>query len=253
MKRLTAILTAMVLCVAMVMPAYATVGYVDSVTAKSAPGIVAEGDVIGAILDENGNKVDDLLSSDIRITALADADTLPDEAKQELLDVFAAIENGTMDYPEWLTELLGDNVVVKDLFDVTAISDRLIAYLEDGHSIQFIMDVNLADGMLAAIGSYVGGEWVEAVEVVNNGDGTVTVTLSDLCPVAVFVEGEGGEPVGGDEPEEGCKVCNLFFPYLGSAPFVDGVCIICFSLIVLAVCAAGFVLYKVLKKGNKEN
>jgi len=37
--------------------------------------------------------------------------------------------------------------------------------------------------------SYVNGEWIPAEEIINNGDGTVTITFKQLCPVAIAVEG----------------------------------------------------------------
>ena len=39
-----------------------------------------------------------------------------------------------------------------------------------------------------AVFSYVDGEWIEAVSVTNNGDGTVTVVFEDICPVAFAVK-----------------------------------------------------------------
>lgn len=256
MKKLTAILASVMLIIAMAMPAFAE-GYVDSITAKPAPGIVDNGNgTIGSVVDDEDKEVDGIDITDLVITALSDADELPEDAKEELLEVFSKIEDGTMEYPDWLKDLLGD-IVVKDLFDVTAVSDRLKDYLEDGNSVQFTLDINIGPDDLVAVASYVDGEWINALECINNGDGTVTVTMSKICPVAVFVKGEGapqpGEPVGGDGIGEGvCKICHTFFPYLGAAPIFHGVCIICFLLIVLAICVILYIIRKLTKKDEEE-
>ena len=257
MKKITAILTAFMLFVTLAVPAFAE-GYAESITAKPAPGIVDSGDgTIGSVVDGEDNEVDDIDITDLVITALSDADDLPEDAKEELLDVFSKIEDDTMEYPDWLKDLLGD-IVVKDLFDVSAVSDRLKDHLADGNSVQFTLDINIGPDDLVAVASYVDGEWINALECINNGDGTVTVTMSKICPVAVFVKGEGApqpdEPVGGEEIGEGvCKICHTFFPYLGAAPIFHGVCIICFVLIVIAICIIAYIIRKVTKKDEEEN
>ena len=87
--------------------------------------------------------------------------------------------------------------------------------------------------------------------------------MSKICPVAVFVKGEGtpapeatpqpDEPAGGDEIGEGdCKICHTFFPYLGAAPLFHGVCIICFLLIALPICVVGYIIYRATKKDEKK-
>ena len=101
------------------------------------------------------------------------------------------------------------------------------------------------------VAAWVDGQWVMADKVVNNGDGTVTVTMSKLCPVAVFVKGAGAAQ--GDVEDGVCKICHTFFPYLGAAPLFDGVCIICFGLICagLGTVAYGAGRYMKNKKDKK--
>ena len=47
---------------------------------------------------------------------------------------------------------------------------------------------------------YVDGKWVEAKDVKNNGDGTVTVEFEDICPVAFCINRADvvGPPQTGD-------------------------------------------------------
>ena len=155
---------------------------------------------------------------------------------------------------KFMFELLADGTVeAKDIID----------YLAEGHSIQLTFDANVGADDLVDVASYVNGEWLAAIECINNGDGTITVTLPAICPVGIFVKGEEtiapeatpqpGEPAGGDEIGEGdCKICRTFFPYLGAAPIFHGVCVICFTLIVLAICVVGYIIYRATKKDKEK-
>ena len=262
MKKLTAILASVMLIIAMAMPAFAE-GYVDSITAKPAPGIVGGDDnIIGTVLDENGNNIADIHEGDIVITGITEMDQLSDEAKAELEKALKEIKDGTAELPQALKDLLGNNPVAKDLFDVTALAEDIINHLEEGHSIQLTFDANVGADDLVDVASYVNGEWLAAIECINNGDGTITVVLPAICPVGIFVEGEpvapeatpeASNPVEGEPTEGDCKLCRTFFPYLGAAPIFHGVCVICFVLIVSAVCVVSYIFYRVMKKGDKKD
>ena len=145
---------------------------------------------------------------------------------------------------------------------VTAVAKDIIDYLAEGHSIQLTLDADVAEGALVGVASYVNGEWLAALECINNGDGTITVVLPAICPVGIFVEGEpvapeatpeAGEPVEGEPTDGECKICRTFFPYLGAAPLFHGVCIICFVLILAAVCVASYIFYRIMKKEEKKD
>ena len=141
MKKLTAIMVSVMLIIAMAMPAFAE-GYVDSITAKPAPGVVGEGNVIGHVVDEDGNIIADIHEGDIVITGITEMDQLSDEAKAELEKALKEIKDGTAELPQALRDLLGNNPVAKDLFDVTAVAKDIIDYLAEGHSIQLTFDAN---------------------------------------------------------------------------------------------------------------
>ena len=244
MKKITAIFITAIMMLTLAMPAFAT-DFVDSVTGQPAPGVE---DV--TIVDENDNVVEDKGKSGIRITPISEADTLPDEDRKELEDVFKGLSDGTMDLPEEVEDAFGDDAVVKDLFDVTPDED-VAAAMEDGNKVKFTLDAGVNPGEDVMVAAWVDGQWVMADKVVNNGDGTVTVTMSKLCPVAVFVKGAGAAQ--GDVGDGVCKICHGFFPYLGAAPLFDGVCIICFVLICagLGTVAYGAGRYMKNKKDKK--
>ena len=265
MKRITAILTALMLIVTLAMPAFAE-GYVESITAKPAPGVVGEGNVIGHVVDEDGNIIADIHDGDIVITPITEKDKLSDEDRDNLEKALKEITDGTAQLPEEIKDLLGENPVAKDLFDVTAVAEDIIKYLEEGHAIKLTFDANVGEGEAVDVAAYIDGTWLAAIECINNGDGTITVVLPGLCPVGIFVKGEEvvapeattepttpTDPVVGEPEGEGdCKICRTFFPYLGAAPLFHGVCIICFILIVLAICVVGYIIYRATKKDEEK-
>ncbi len=240
-KIIASVLLSAVMLFALAMPAFATVDgeFVDSVTGEQAPGIT--GPVTGTTGSGEGVSFGE---GDLRITPVTDKDQLPEEDKNALEDVLEGLEDGTIDIPEEVKEELGDDAVVKDLFDVTPVSDELKDHLDNGGDVTFTLDANVGPDEEVAVASWVDGEWVMAKNVVNNGDGTITVTMDKICPVAVFVEGAGVPGV--------CKVCHGFFPYLAGAPLFDGVCIICFVLIALGLGAVAYAAGRYMKKKKEE-
>ena len=248
MKKIIAFLVSVMMVAALAVPVFAEGAYVESITAKPAPEVVGDGSIS---------------KSDLIITPFVDRDKLDDEARKNIEEAFDKIKSGEASYPEAMKELLGNNSVAKDLFYVEAVGAGLLEDLANGKEIRFTMNVGIGAGEPVVVATYVDGEWVVATETVNNGDGTITVALSRLGTVGVFVKGEGatepsvtpgpGEPVDGDDVGEGnCRICHTFFPYLGAAPIVDGVCIICFILVVTVVCTVAYIVYHNAKKGKDE-
>ena len=243
MKKITAIFMTAIMMIVMAMPAFAT-DFVDSVTGQPAPGVE---DV--TVVDKDNNVIDNKGDSGIRITPISEKDTLPDDDKEALEDVFEGLTDGTMDIPQEVEDAFGDDAVVKDLFDVTP-DDEVAKELENGNKVKFKLDVDVDPDEDVMVAAWVDGEWVMADEVVNNGDGTITVTMSKLCPVAVFVKGtgaaQGGTAVGP------CKICHGFFPYIGAAPLFDGVCLICFILIAVGLGSVAYAAGRYMKNKAEE-
>ena len=265
MKKITALFISVMMVVALAIPVFAEGAYMDSITAKPAPEIVGEGDVIGDVID-NGNDEGDIHSGDIIITPYVDKDELDDEARANLDEAFSRIRSGNMDYPKGMEDILGGKPVAKDLFDVDVIDEDLLKDIEVGKEIRFTLNIGIGAGEPVVVASFVDGEWIMATETINNGDGTITVTLSKIGTIGVFVKGEEtvepteptatpepGEPVGSDDVGEGeCILCHGFFPYLGAAPFISGLCIICFVIIVVVVATVAYIIYRNTKKDEDE-
>lgn len=215
MKKFIACLLALVMCVALnVTFVGAEVDFVPSISEKPAPELVVVGGVMGHVYDGNGEVVYTLTETHkcLVVTPVSEATTsteIPDEAEELLLEVYADLSKAETKLSDRCAALndriaatLGegktvDDMVVRDLYDVTALCDDLKQYLaveENVLVLTFDLGVR-ADAYVEAM-SYTNGAWDPVVEIVNNGDGTVTVTFDHLCPVAMLVPAEGS--TGGD-------------------------------------------------------
>ena len=56
-----------------------------------------------------------------------------------------------------------------------------------GQTITLRFNLHVAADTELEVRTYKNDEWVDVVDVVNNGDGTVSVTFEDFCPVAFIV------------------------------------------------------------------
>lgn len=203
MKKIIACLLALVLCFAMATTAMAVeVGFTPSVEEKPGPGIVPDGDIIGAVYGPDGSILDYAYKGDIIITPIAQVNTsteIPEDARQELIEQNKILNaDGTKlselcpGLNDMAANALGagknaDDLVIRDLFDVSITDPELKALVEiDGNKLELTYNLGIgADEFITAM-VYVDGKWV-VVETVNNGDGTVTCLFEDVCPVAFVV------------------------------------------------------------------
>ena len=207
MKKIIALLTVLMLCAAMVVPASAANEFTPSVSNKPAPEIVPvvdpNGDpAIGEIINDIEEIIDYVYQPCIVVTPVSEANTsteIPADAKDMLLDVYAKLQSGEMSIPSETLfggDLDNDDMVIRDLFDVTFLCEEHPAMLEPaGIVFRITFDIGVEAGVDVYTTTYKNGEWVKAVSTVNNGDGTVTCLIEDFCPVAFSVEVEDDEPV----------------------------------------------------------
>ncbi|MBQ7345292.1 MAG: hypothetical protein IJW45_04425 [Oscillospiraceae bacterium] len=206
MKKIIALLTVLMLCAAMVVPASAANEFTPSVSNKPAPEIVPvvdpNGDpAIGEIIDEVQEIIDYVYEPCIVITPVSEATTsteIPDDAEELLLDVYAKLQSGemTIDYETLFGGVDNDDMVIRDLFDVTFLCEEHPEMLAPtGIVFRVTFDIGVEAGVDVYTTTYKNGEWVPAVSTVNNGDGTVTCLIEDFCPVAFSVEVEDDEPI----------------------------------------------------------
>lgn len=208
MKKFISILLAMVTLLSFSFSVMAADSdFVPSITNKGAPEFAVTIDedgkeVIGYLRQDDGTVIAIEYKDHVVITSVSDADSsddIPEDAKKILKDVYedlckddTKLSDLCPDLNDLVSSKLGDNktaddLVIRDLFDITALCDDLKTKLPiDGIVVDFIFKVALdSDAFIAAM-VYVDGTW-KLVPTVNNGDGTITCTFEDICPVAFLV------------------------------------------------------------------
>ena len=113
-----------------------------------------------------------------------------------------------------------NDLVVKDLFDVSVLCDELSEYLEpSGTTICLDFDLGIAPGTFVAVVAYKNGQWqmIEDVEVLEDGSVTCT-TFENFCPVAVLVPAED-VPAADlmDAPDTGDSIASQTILWAGIA------------------------------------
>lgn len=242
MKKMLSIVLVLVLCLALTCPVFAVDDtFVPSIGYKPAPELAPaeteDGPTVGYAYDEDGNVIGSVLYVDDKITVtaahpegvaedhvcliitpLSEAETsteIPDAAKDLLLQIYdQLVSNGMKLFGEceglneFVAERLGEGItaedlVVRDLFDVSVLCDELEEYLEpDGTTICLDFDMNLPQDTFVAVVAYKGGQWrmIENVEVGVKGN-VVCTTYENFCPVAVLTlaeEDAAATPYTGD-------------------------------------------------------
>lgn len=192
------------LCAMLVLPAAAT-EFVPSITYKEEPSLVTtvDGDgnvVIGKIVDSEGNVVGDLHEDCLVVTPVSKAKTsalIPDEAEKELLAVYNDLKKGNEEIPfeDLFAELRDKRMVVRELFDVSwRCEEHPEMIAPKGVHVVLTFNLGVSANTEVYVTTFKNDQWNNIVDVVNNGDGTVTCTFEDFCPVAFSV------PYGSDKP-----------------------------------------------------
>lgn len=212
-KFLVCVLALVTLVVCTVTVAAEGVDFVSSITNKGAPELVytengAGEKVIGQLVDKDGNVVSEECLDHIIITSVSDApnsDEISEEAKKLLLDLYEELsETGTKlsevcpGLNDLVEDALGkgknaDDLVVRDLFDISGHCDELTALPKDGQSIELTFDLGLGKDEYAVGMIYVDGAW-KPLNMKNNGDGTFSAKFEQLGPVAFMVPGADKAP-----------------------------------------------------------
>lgn len=206
MKKIVSLLIVAVLCIGLACPVLADT-FVPSITDKDAPPIVMikddqGNDAIGEILDENGNVIDYLYEECLIITPVSQAKTsteIPDDAEELLLAVYDELVSGTTDLPyeKFNANLDPATMVIRDLYDVSWRCGEGSGFVDHpdhptevapkGITIRIIFNLGVSKNTGVYTMSYKNGAWNPIVKTVNNGDGTVSCTFEDFCPVSFSV------------------------------------------------------------------
>lgn len=233
MKRIISLLTAMVMCAALVCPVFAE-NFVPSIDNKDGPGIE------NAVIDGGDSSGEDISGSLIVssiIDAIEEATNIDQETRDQLLELYKKLDEGSMELP--LTEE-ESGYVIRELVDISHVSGGDATAEEEFHqwlaqvgntiTITFDMGVKGTTDVSAFV--WVDGTWIRVENVVNNGDGTVTCVFEDIGPVAFCVD------PGAEEPA----------PDTGDSGMQD----IILWVVLLAVSAGALVVLLVLRRRQKH-
>ena len=198
MKKLICLLTVLALAVALACPVFAAEAFVPSISEKDEPDIVIDEEgVAGVIRDENGEIIDKVKEGCLVITPISKAKTskeIPEDARQELLYVYEELLSGDMTLPYEQDGLDPETMVIRELIDASWLCEEHPAMLEpEGVTIDLTFDIGVDGDTKVYVYVRIDGVWT-AVPVVNNGDGTVTCTFEELCPIAFCVASGTGLP-----------------------------------------------------------
>lgn len=192
MRKIICLLCVLVLCMGLACPVFAAQStFVPSITYKDSPDI------------DDAQMGEDKGSDCLVVSSIDDARVAGDKAtedQQELLDLYAKLENGSMKLP------LDGSFVIRDLISVTFDQVGCIDpshgheewLAQPGNCIDLTFDLGVSRGTDVQVLVYKDGQWTPAEKVVNNGDGTVTCTLEDLGTIAFCVENAKDIPKTGD-------------------------------------------------------
>ena len=211
MKKLLNLILIAVLIFSLAAPVFASeVGFVPSIADKGAPVIVttvdeeANEEIIGHVVDANKEIVSTQYAGNWIFTPVSEAyDTkaIPTETANILIEAYNELSNENTSLtalcPELEeivsisgTEVKADELVVRDMFDVSLVDGKIEELLnqDENHTITltFELDVPKEDNLFVI--TKCNDEWVPAVGVVNNGDGTVSVTFEQFCPVVFLTD-----------------------------------------------------------------
>ncbi len=200
MKRVLSLVIVMTLCISLLASFAFASDFVPSIGDKDHPEIVpVGGDVVGQIVAPDGTVVDDVETGCLVVTPVSEANSsteIPEEARETLLDVYEQLSNGSMELP-YDSSVNPDEMVIRDLFDLSFLCQEHPQMLADGNTLKVTFDLGVSAGETVVAMVYVDGQWVN-VELINNGDGTVTCFFSSVCPVVFSVRENALPPQTGD-------------------------------------------------------
>ncbi len=209
----------------------AAVDFVQSITYKPNPEIVIidEEDgrfIIGYVRDQNGNIIGIEYLDCIVVTPVSGAeksDKIPDDAKKSLLDEYKKLTdpNYKLSDVEGLDDKIkketdgkygADDMVIRDLFDISMICDDAEKLNEEGNYIDLKFNLGIGKNEYITAMVFVNGKWTPIKKLVNNGDGTVTGTFESLGHVAFLVPSDA--PSGNMSPTGDTSIQNNLFLWI---------------------------------------
>lgn len=216
MKKALSFLMAMVILVSLVVTVLAAEGvFTPSITAKPAPEVTVTSGTAGnsvvntpviEVVDEQNTQVQTFEVLHVEITPVSEKDEkhVDEEVRTALTEAYKVLSAPNVKLSVVMPELENvvaeaakedvalknvkvNELVVKDLFNVS-VSEELAKVLSvDAHSLKLTFDAKIAKNQFAVVMVYTDGKWVP-VDFVVNEDGTITCTMEVVGVVAVLVK-----------------------------------------------------------------
>ena len=217
MRKVICMLIVLLLCASMVLPAFAADdGFVPSITYKPDPEIIeiedGEGhEHIGCVRDKDGNILSYVDDGCLIITPIAyvwDENIHVDEQiEQLLLFIYNSLNDGSMviPYEKHEADLDPASMVVRDLFDARWACEEHPKMLEpEGVVLELTFDLGVVADAEIFVQTYDEKtvEWSPIVDVVNNGDGTVTCIFEHLCAIEFSMPVKAAATVPAAAPQD---------------------------------------------------
>ena len=197
MKKLICLTVALLLCVSLACPIFAAEEFVPSISYKGTPEVVTVTDpegkeAVGVTQNAEGEITGYIYEECMWLTPVAlakDDQKIPDEDEKVLLSVYEALTKGTMKLP-YGEGINPEEMVIRDLFNVGWLCghdhDALLEPIGVVAVLTFDLGVEADEDVIVM--TYKNNTWNEIADVKNNGDGTVTCTFENFCPVSFSVK-----------------------------------------------------------------
>ena len=226
-------------------PSAIAANFTPSVEGKQAPEVVsafseAGEEIVAVINNSQGIVVSEVPYGELIVTPVSQASSAEEsiattlEAAYTQITGVASLDELTDDLESAIQELSDEvtveDLVVRDLFDVTLTGDYSEYLNTEGNSVTVRFALNLQpDALLMVLHNYSGSQW----EVISNDlvtrheDGDVSVTFHSLSPVAFVVDGAQItiDPNAPTSPQTGETLPALMI--MGALLF-GGVAVVCF-------------------------
>ena len=199
----------LLIAVTLAAPASAAVNFTPSVEQKPAPTVDpitdSNGDQVSAIIrDQNGGEVHGVSidSGELIVTPISQASQAAQTISEMLTKAYEQIQQA--DTIADLVPTIGDflqsigntvtqvdDLVVRDVFDVSLTGTAAEYLAQEGNNITLRFDVDISpSATLIVLHNYEGSNWeiIPDDRVVQNADGTVDVTFDSLSPIAFVVD-----------------------------------------------------------------
>ena len=194
MKKVISLITALVLCFTMACSVFAVESFVPSISMDNYRFVVPVNETVTAVIRNAKGEAIDFVGDDCLIVitiaqALDKSVTVPEDMRQELIEVYDALNDGTMKLPydKLDTKYKAKDFEIRDLAAAQLCEYHTKLLAEEGVTIDITFDLGVGPNEDVYVMTYINEEWDPIVKVVNNGDGTVTCTFEELCPISFSV------------------------------------------------------------------